>query len=164
MILYLIRHAWAGERDEAKWPDDGQRPLTEEGQERFAKVVQLLVNRGFAPQLVATSPLVRCRQTADIVARYAASRPKVVERKELEPGSDLDSMLRWTCRQASEYDQIAWVCHAPDVEDMAANLIGDKTSSIRFAKGAVALIRFDGSPGVSGGELCWLVTAKILGC
>ena len=164
MIVYLIRHAWAEEQDDAKWPDDGQRPLTEEGQERFAKVVKVLVDRGFAPQFVATSPLVRCRQTAELVVKYAPGRPKLIERKELEPESDLEGVLRWTCQQAADFEEVAWVGHAPDVGRMAASLIGDKTASLHFAKGAVASIRFEDRPEIAGGELYWLVSAKILGC
>jgi hypothetical protein len=28
MDVYLVRHAIAGQRDPARWPDDSQRPLT----------------------------------------------------------------------------------------------------------------------------------------
>lgn len=162
-MLYIIRHAWAEERGEA-WPDDNQRPLTEEGRERFARMVKLLADRGFAPELIATSPLVRCRQTAQIVAKHVSGKPKVVERPELEPGSDLEGIVQWTCREADDREEVAWVGHAPDVNHMAAILVGDGTGMIHFAKGAVAAIRFDGPPTPHQGELCWLVTAKILGC
>jgi phosphohistidine phosphatase len=164
MIVYLVRHAWAEEQDAAQWPDDGQRPLTAEGRERFAEVVKALADRGLAPRLIATSPLVRCRQTADIMAKHVSDRPKIVERKELEPGSDLEGVLRWTCSQAADLEQVAWVCHAPDVGRMAAAMLGDEGAGIRFAKGAVAALRFDGPPETAAGELIWLVTAKILGC
>jgi phosphohistidine phosphatase len=164
MILYIIRHAWAEERADPAWTDDYQRPLTEEGKERFAKVVKLLADRGFAPQLIAASPLVRCRQTADIVAKLAPNRPKVVERSELAPGSDLDGILHWTRSQAGDIEEVAWVGHAPDVGRMASALVGDESSAIRFAKGTVAAIRFPGPPEDGAGELYWLVTAKLLGC
>lgn len=164
MILYVIRHAWAEEPDDPKWTDDRQRPLTDDGKERFAKVVKALVERGFAPGVIATSPLVRCRQTADIVAMHSPDRAKVVERTELEPGSDLEGVLHWTRNQAADFEEVAWVGHAPDVGNMAASLIGDAGCSLRFAKGAIAAIRFPGPPGVRKGELNWLVTAKVLGC
>ena len=45
MILYIIRHAWAEEADEARWPDDGRRPLTKAGRKRFAQVVETLAER-----------------------------------------------------------------------------------------------------------------------
>jgi phosphohistidine phosphatase len=164
MILYIIRHAWAEEQGDSAGADDCQRPLTPEGQERFARIVKALAQRGFAPQLVATSPLLRCRQTADLVAKYVPGRPKVIERNDLAPGSDLSGILRWTGTLANDLEEVAWVGHAPDVGHLVAALIGDEESCIRFAKGAIAAIRFPGPPGIGEGELYWLVTAKVLGC
>ena len=117
-----------------------------------------------APAVVATSPLVRCRQTAEIIARQIAGKPRLVPRDELSPGSDLDKLLDWTASFAANEEQIAWVGHAPDVGELAAALIGDGSSNLVFAKGAIAAIEFDGPPARQKGELRWLVTAKILGC
>ena len=164
MDLYIIRHAWAAERDGSQWPDDDLRPLMEDGKERFAELVEKLVARGMAPQVVATSPLVRCKQTAEIVAAAVPDKPKVVELDELRPGSDLEGLLRWTAGQVRRYERIAWVGHTPDVGRLAAELIGQPHGQIRFAKGAVAAIRFDGPAIAGGGELQWLATAKVLGC
>jgi len=163
MILYIIRHAWAEERGGA-WSSDAERPLTEEGRQRFARMIKMLAEREFAPQVIATSPLVRCRQTAEIVARHAPGKPQIVERPELEPGGDLEGILRWTRDQAGDREEVAWVGHAPDVGHMAAALVGQGGCAIRFAKGGIAAIRFDGPVGAGQGELWWLLTAKILGC
>ena len=54
--------------------------------------------------------------------------------------------------------------HAPDVDRLAAALIAQSDALLRFAKGGAAAIRFDGPPVLAGGELQWLVTAKVLGC
>jgi hypothetical protein len=47
---------------------------------------------------------------------------------------------------------------------MTAALIGSPDGLVRFAKGAIAAIRFDGPLVLGGGELQWLVSAKVLGC
>jgi phosphohistidine phosphatase len=170
MDLYIIRHAWAGQYGDPQWPDDSQRPLTDDGKARFAQMVQKLAERGFAPQLIATSPLVRCRQTAEIVAEclsggtHASWVPRLVELDELAPGSDVEGLLRWTAKQAAQHDQIAWVGHAPDVGRLTAALIGQGDGWIRFGKGSVAAVRFSEPPEAGQGELRWLVTAKLLGC
>jgi phosphohistidine phosphatase len=163
MDLYIVRHAWAADRDDARWPDDGQRPLTEEGKKRFARVAAKLIDRGMKVQVVGTSPLVRCVETAQLLAA-AADKAKMVELDELRPGSDLDGLLRWTAAQSQKHEGIAWVGHAPDVDRLAAALIGQSDALVRFAKGAAAAIRFDGPATLAGGELQWLVTAKMLGC
>ena len=163
MDLYIVRHAWAGHYGDPQWPDDDLRPLTKEGGERFTQVAAKLASRGMTPQLVGTSPLVRCVQTARILASDTG-QVNVVELDQLRPGGDAEGLLRWTVRQARTYQRIAWVGHAPDVNRLAAALIGDEAGLIRFSKGGVAAIRFDGSPDFGGGELRWLVTAKVLGC
>jgi phosphohistidine phosphatase len=162
MFIYIARHAWAGERGDPRWPDDSLRELTPEGIERYTKVVTALSKRGFAPARIATSPYTRCRQTADIIAKYMPAGPMIAELDALQPGSDVDALIDWTNEQGGA--DVCWVGHSPDVEELAAKLISDRGANIRFAKGAVAAIAFDKvSASSSGGELHWLATAKLLG-
>lgn len=161
MYLYIARHAWAGERGDPRWPDDSLRELTLEGAERYMQMVQALAERGFAPERIATSPYTRCRQTADLIAKYVDEVPAIDELAALEPGSDLDELVEWSQRHGG--NDVCWVGHSPDVERLAACLIGDGSPSVRFAKGAVAAIRFDEEVAAAAGELYWLATAKVLG-
>ncbi len=173
MILYIVRHAWAGHFGDPEWPDDFQRPLSRDGAERFAAFVEKLAGRGFAPQLVATSPLVRCAQTAELIvkgvekAEKAGDRRHRIELVQLEalmPGGDADELIAWTAKRARRFQQIAWVGHEPCVGRLAAAMIGDSGGRIRFAKGAVAAVQFTAKLRSGGGELRWLATAKMLGC
>ena len=161
MFIYIARHAWAGERGDPQWPDDSLRELTPDGIERYTKVVQALAARGFGPARIATSPYTRCRQTAEIVAKYVDGQPTIEELEALEPGSDLVPLLEWS-RAQGDVDT-CWVGHSPDVERLAADLIGDNAARIRFAKGAVAAISFESDINSGAGELYWLATAKSLG-
>ena len=78
MQLILMRHALAEERSD-RWPDDGKRPLTKEGERKHRSISEALRRMGVAFDEILSSPLVRARQTADITARaYAWSRPSVV--------------------------------------------------------------------------------------
>ncbi len=161
MLLYIVRHAWAEERDDSIWPGDLERPLTDKGRKRFVQVVKRLVEAGFAPAVIATSPLARCRQTAELIREHMAGKPKIVPLDALACGADLSDMVKWTAQQAD--GDVAWVGHAPDVEIMVARLVGDGDCSLRFAKGAVAAIEFEGPVEPRGGQLQWLATAKLLG-
>jgi phosphohistidine phosphatase len=162
MYLYIARHAWAGDYGDPCWPDDSLRELTPEGAERFMHVVQALAARGFEPQRIATSPYTRCRQTADIIARYVDGQPPIDELEALEPGSDVDELVEWTNEHAGR--DVCWVGHNPDIQHLAGALVGVGGANIRFAKGAVAAIRFDDAGAILGsGELYWLATAKSLG-
>ncbi len=164
MHLYIIRHAWAGHAGDPEWPNDDERPLTEEGKARFAEVIRKLAKRGFAPQMVVSSPLVRCLQTAQIVVGGVPGKPSLVARDELRPAGDWRKLLRWIAGRKKQVEELAWVGHAPDVGHIAAELLGAPSESIDFAKGSVACLWFDETPELRGGELCWLATAKLLGC
>ena len=161
MFLYIVRHAWAGHFGDPGWADDSQRPLTPEGVERFRRMADLLVERGAEPEMIATSPYVRCRQTAELLSMASGDTP-IVELAALRPGSNLAKLAEWTQEQG--VDKIAWVGHAPDVGQLTAAMIGRSDADIRFAKGACAALRFDSEPWVGGGQLYWLATAKLLGC
>ncbi|HEV3343734.1 MAG TPA: histidine phosphatase family protein [Pirellulales bacterium] len=162
MTVYVVRHAWAEERDDAVYPNDDVRPLARKGRKRFRRLARRLCRRGFDAAHIATSPLVRCRQTADILAEYAAGEPLITELDALRPGSQLQPLLDWTRQQ--EGRDVAWVGHAPDVDQLTAALVGDGRAVIRFDKGAVAAIRFDGPPAAGQGTLCWLAVAELLKC
>jgi phosphohistidine phosphatase len=159
MRLYIVRHAWAGDRDPAQWRDDGQRPLTEKGAKRFRRVAKRLVKRGVKPAQIATSPLVRCLQTAQILCdRIGIEAPIHVDA--LAPGATLEGVLAATAELEGE--EVAWCGHAPEVGELVARLI-DSSATIDMEKGAVAAIDFDGVPQPGAGRLVWLVTAKVLG-
>jgi phosphohistidine phosphatase len=159
--IYIVRHAWAAEHGDPAWPRDEDRPLTDEGRRRFEKMAAALVERGFAPARIATSPLVRCRETAEILAEHCRKCGKPKPLAALAPHSDLAASLAWT---NDADDDVAWVGHAPDVSHLAARLIGSGSAAIRFAKGATAAVEFEGRAQEARGELRWLVTAAILGC
>lgn len=159
--IYVARHAWAGHQGDPRWPNDTLRELELEGIDRYVRVVQTLAQRGFAPRVVATSPYVRCRQTAELIAKHTPHAPQVVALDALRPDSDFDELCAWSLRHSVE--SICWVGHTPDVGRLTAKLIGSARCDVRFAKGAVAAVRLDKKMGVHCGQLDWLATAKLLG-
>lgn len=152
--LYVIRHAVA-EDDPPDGGGDHDRRLTKKGRRKFERLVRRLRAAGMEIDLIATSPLVRTRQTAEVLAEAFAGRPPIEVVDALAPGSDWQALVAWTIRQDAE--RIAWVGHAPCVGRLVALTIGDGSAAIRMQKGAVAAIRLDDGPGQPG-ELEWLAT------
>src|SRR3954469_4742276 len=74
--LYLVRHAIAADRGD-EWPDDTKRPLTVRGISRFKEVVRGLVPLDVAIAEIFTSPLVRAKQTAYLLAAGMGGKPVV---------------------------------------------------------------------------------------
>jgi phosphohistidine phosphatase SixA len=85
MEVYLVRHAIAHGRSRAQWPNDALRPLTAAGKQRFRKAARGLARLLPKSALLLTSPFVRARDTALILARVAKLRSPV-EAPELASG------------------------------------------------------------------------------
>lgn len=155
--LYIARHATA--EDASVDGFDHARRLTKKGRKSFARLLRRLAEAGMAVDLVVTSPLVRARETAEIIAaELDVPRVEVVDM--LAPAADWQSLVEWTVRQ--DASRVAWVGHAPCVGRLVALSIGDGSAAIRMQKGAVAAIRLDDGPGQPG-ELDWLATPDLVG-
>jgi phosphohistidine phosphatase len=160
-FIYIARHAWAYEHGDPRWPDDSQRELEPAGAERYRRMIEILAERDFAPEVVATSPYTRCRQSAEIISQATPLRPAIAELPALQPDSDFEALVSWS--RQTRCQSICWVGHAPDVTWLAGMLVGDREANLRFAKGAVAAIRMHGEIAFAHGELIWLATAKLMG-
>jgi phosphohistidine phosphatase SixA len=159
--VYIARHAWAYECGDPRWPDDSLRELEPEGADRYQRMIEVLTKRDFLPEMIATSPYTRCRQTANIISEHTPLRPSISELAALEPNSDFEALIHWS--QQTGCKSLCWVGHAPDVTWLTGRLVGDRGANLRFAKGAIAAIRFHDQIAHAHGELMWLATAKLLG-
>ncbi len=156
--LYIARHAWA--EDFGEDGTDFSRRLTKKGIKRFRKMARRLAEAGMQVDVIATSPLIRTQQTAEILAEELFEHPAVVTVDALGPGSDWAAMLEWTLEQDAA--RVAWVGHSPCVGRLGAMAIGDGSALVRMQKGSVASIRLDDGLGHPG-ELAWLATADLVG-
>jgi 8-oxo-(d)GTP phosphatase len=76
--MLLVRHAWAGKRDE--WDgDDRLRPLDQRGRRQAVELVELV--EAVDVDRIVSSPYVRCVQTVEPLAEHRGL--EVVERDEL---------------------------------------------------------------------------------
>ena len=157
--LFLIRHGVAEERGDA-WPDDAKRPLSEDGMERLQKSARGLVRLDVWIDVVLTSPLVRARQTAEIVASAFDPRPSIVTVESLAPGGSYASLVA-DLEKHGRKTRIALVGHEPGIGELAARLIGSR-HSFEFKKGAVCRIDVEEIPPVGPGDLRWFLTPKVM--
>ncbi len=157
--IYLIRHAIAFERDD-RWPDDTKRPLTHKGTARMREVVDGLVEMNVEFDLVITSPLVRAKQTADVILAGFDEPPALAVSDALSPGGTPPAVAEVLSRH-TKLKSIALVGHEPSLGDLGAWLIGAK-APLAFKKGGVACIEMPTLPVVGPGQLIWLATPKML--
>lgn len=163
MKLLVIRHAIA--EDKAAFAktgtSDDARPLTDDGRKKMRQVAKGL--RSLVPDLdlLAASPLVRAKQTAEIVAKaYDRQIDEIVEA--LRPSARFADGLEWLGRHAS-LDGVAIVGHEPHLSEFVTWLVcGGEQSRLDLKKGGACLLTFDAKPARAGARLDWLATPALL--
>lgn len=159
MNLYLMRHGIALDIGERGIDRDAERPLSEEGRRKIAWVARGLQGLGVAPQGWASSPLLRARQTVEIVARRWTSPPQIEICEALAPGGTPRDFLDWL-RERPSWDWLA-VGHMPDLSDLAGSLLfGSAGAEVEFKKGAVACLACEGTPRLGSFRLQWLMPPR----
>jgi len=159
VLLYLVRHGVAEEPGEA-WPDDTLRPLTLKGKARLKEAAQGLLALDVQIDEIATSPFVRARQTADVLASAFADVPPVKALPSLAAGGQVADVLAQLGRFAGRRN-VAIVGHAPGIGQLAARLVGARRG-FEFRKGAVCCIEVDALPASARGRLRWFLTPRML--
>ncbi len=161
MVLLLVRHAVAFERDRHRWRDDAARPLSPAGTRRARKAASGLKQLSRAPDRVLTSPLVRARQTAQILTDVAGW-PQAEEAPDLSPGESTLAVLTLLGKDHSRL--VALIGHQPGLGTLlTACLLADgRDLPIEMKKNAVACVSFEGPPRAGRAALKWLATSRML--
>jgi phosphohistidine phosphatase len=161
MIVYLVRHALAFDRDASQWPDDRDRPLTDKGAARFRKVAAVLPKLGLEVDACLSSPLARAWQTAEILNQNA-KWPAPEEFPSLEPGATPAEVLKALAHRKE--DALALVGHEPNLSQLLAHLlVGAGAAPLgSMKKGGIACLEFGGKPAAGTGSLLWLATPKLI--
>jgi phosphohistidine phosphatase len=139
MQLLVVRHAIAEEREKWASRDDRLRPLTDDGRKKMKEVAKGL--RGLMPRLdiLATSPLTRAQQTAEILAKIYESMD-IVTVDALAPGQRPPALATWLRTQAL-HKTVAVVGHEPGLGAAVSWLAaGTERSFVELGKGGACLL------------------------
>jgi phosphohistidine phosphatase len=158
--LYLIRHGIAAERGDA-YPDDSKRPLTNQGINRLRKEAKALDDLGIAFDQIVASPLVRTRQSAEVLSESMKSKPPVATNDSLVPAGTPAGVIQELAKFVKKGSRIALVGHEPNLGELAARLIGAR-APLEFKKGAVCRIDFEVLPPKGIGHLQWFLQPRML--
>jgi phosphohistidine phosphatase len=157
--IYLIRHAEAVPIGEQGITTDEERTLTEKGEHQTELAAKALQSRGIALDRLFTSPLVRARETADVLLRVW-TKPELIlgTCDQLAPGGKRRKLSKFIAKSGGE--RVGLVGHMPDLGDYAAWLLGNKRAQIEMAKAGVALVTCSEFPAKGAGVLQWIVTPE----
>src|ERR1043166_1097444 len=164
MNLYLLRHGIAVPGDEPGIESDHERPLTSKGAKRMRKAAKGLRRLGIGFDAILTSPLIRARQTADIIAAALGLESELHEISGLAPESSVDNLLFGLTRFQNR-EHLLLVGHQPLLGDAAAYLLRGKDKvpyNIPLRKGGICRLEIDGVPPATPATLHWLLVPKQL--
>ena len=164
MNVYLLRHGIAVAGDQPGIASDAERPLTPKGIKRMRAAAQGLRRLKISFDAILTSPLVRARQTAEIVAAALGRENRLEEVSELAPESSVDHLISGLTRFQDKEDLLL-VGHNPLLTHASSFLIAGKKQTsfqIDLKKGGLCCIEIDGLPPGTPGTLHWFLTPKQL--
>ena len=160
MNIYILRHGLAGEKGSSEYANDADRPLTSEGERKLSKITDAMKTLGLKFDLILSSPYVRTRQTAEIVAEAFKAREKLDFSKTLQPDGDPSELIKVLNRRKAP-DSPLLVGHEPYLSSLISILIsGDGRASVTLKKGGLCKLSAESLKYGRCASLRWLVTPK----
>ncbi len=158
MILYFLRHASAGEHFVNPKKDE-KRGLDKEGIEQCGYIGRALTALDVHVDVIVSSPLKRCTQTAVLVGNELGYEGKLLLDAGLRPEAGLADFRKLLEKYARQ-EAIMVVGHNPNLSQFLGATISDSgcEASLELKKGAVAKVEMRRT----SGTLQWCVTPKVL--
>jgi phosphohistidine phosphatase len=156
MQLLMIRHSYAADLGSVVG-GDFERPLTERGHQVFTHMAMWLVGRGVVPDRILYSPLVRARQTAEILAQACGQQLSHENaRRWIGSGLPLEDLLAELNSRPSE--SVAVIGHEPHISSRTSALVAG--GKLHFLPATIASVQFDGPIREGQGMLDWMLSPK----
>jgi phosphohistidine phosphatase len=164
MNIFILRHGKAVERGAKGFPHDADRPLTREGRDRLRRIVKALKRMEVRPDAIFTSPYLRARQTAEVVAEgLGLGGYRIVDTEALAPGGSPRVLVRELRNHKPALRDVLLTGHEPDLSRLISLLAtGQPRAQLVLKKGG--LCRLSASPGTLSAGQCasleWLLTPR----
>jgi phosphohistidine phosphatase len=164
MNLYILRHGIAAERGTPGFSNDADRPLTPKGERKLWQVAEAMEALGLCFDVILTSPFVRARQTADIVAEAFNARKWIETADSLTPSGSAKALIDRINRLKPPPEDVLLVGHEPYLSELISLLVtGDSKMSLALKKGGLCKLEVARLTPGRCAALEWLLTPKQMG-
>ncbi|HTY87438.1 MAG TPA: phosphohistidine phosphatase SixA [Candidatus Acidoferrum sp.] len=163
MNLYLLRHGIAVEPGTAGYELDSERPLTAKGKNRLRAAARAMEALELSFDVILTSPYLRARQTAEIIAKDLGLRKRLAFCDELTPAGNPRLLIQQLNQIRPEPKNVLLVGHEPYLGKLIALLAAGNTSlEIDFKKGGLCKLETEFLLYGRCARLVWLLTPRQL--
>jgi len=161
MNLYLLRHGIAVEPGMAAYELDSERPLTARGKNRLRIAARAMEELGLSFDLILSSPFLRAKQTAEIIAKDLKLRKKLAFSDDLTPAGNPRLLIQQLNQFRPEPESVLLVGHEPYLGKLLALLAAGNTSlEIDFKKGGLCKLEAEFLLYGRCAKLVWLLTPR----
>ena len=162
MNLYIVRHAIAVERGASGYDEDSQRPLTDAGRKKMKKIVKGIHQLDMELDVILSSPYVRARDTAMILANEFDMKKNVAFSDNLIPPGNFESLIK-ELHDKYDVSDLALVGHEPMLSSLVSWLTtGNTQMKVTLKKGGVAYLLADNLYQDGRATLQWLLTPALM--
>jgi phosphohistidine phosphatase len=161
MNLYILRHGIATDPDVAGFATDADRPLTSEGRRKLRRIANAMEALKLSFDLILSSPYLRARQTAEIVAEGLGGHQKLELSDTLTPGGSPEKLIELlNCLQPAP-ETVLLVGHEPYLSNLISLLVaGDASFAVVLKKGGLCKLSAESLQAGRCATLEWLLTPK----
>lgn len=161
--LYLMRHGIAEDLGAGGVTRDRDRRLTPKGARRVHGVAEGLRELEIEPELILSSPLVRARETARIVAEVLGIERRLEYSPHLAIPPDSPRLLQQLNALKPVPGSVLLVGHEPHLGELATWLVtGRDTPGIAFRKAGVCCLEVGHLQAGRCATLAWMLPPRIL--
>jgi phosphohistidine phosphatase len=141
MMISLLRHGIAAKRGSPGYENDSERPLTAKGERRMRRIAEGMLALGLSYDLTLSSPYLRAKQTADIVAQVFKTPDGVQLSDTLTPEGNPRQLVETLHSAAQEQHNILLVGHEPYLSRLISTfLTGNANLSVVMKKGGLCTL------------------------
>jgi phosphohistidine phosphatase len=142
MLLYLIRHGIAMDREDHNCPPDTERPLTPRGMKKSHAAALGLLAMKVKPDAVLTSPWLRAVQTAEIFCEVVGfSSKKIIRSDALKGNSNPVELFRELSKLKAK--EVICVGHEPHLHHVIGQVLRTSARITELKKAGVACLELE---------------------
>lgn len=161
MEIFLLRHGLAVERGTPGFEDDVTRPLTPKGKKQLKKVCRAMADMELKFDLLLTSPMLRARETAEIVAAGLEAEERLKLCDALAADQEPVALIRALPRLKPMPESILLVGHEPFLSRLISLLLTDGPDlEMDLAKAGLCKLNVEKLRAAKCARLEWLLTPQ----
>jgi phosphohistidine phosphatase len=159
MNIYILRHGIAAEPGTPGIKTDAERPLIPKGERRLRAAAAAMRKMELSFDLILSSPYLRARQTAEIIAEELKLKKRLELSDALVPSGNAKNLVRQLNEWQPAPENVLLVGHEPYLSRLIALLAtGNAGATVEMKKGALCKLEAEELEFGHCATLVWLLT------